>query len=305
MSEQQFTESSSSTLPAPVDFVDPELSIESSVDVTRYVVVDVNHNHYGMTTDTTVELMSAAMTQITRVPHSPPYISGVINHRGTIIPVIDLRSLLGFEPRSLEMEKMRTMFDQLKEDHISWLGSLQNAVYVDEKFTKAIDPTKCNFGKWYISVMDGTSSMSSMISADPILKGVIERFDAPHRKIHSIAEKVLSLKENGQSDEAISIIKNVRENELVEMCDLFDQVLAAIETKLKSMLVITEIGTRKAAIAVDEVSFVIDCNDDSVEPLPETAENTEFLSGLVYQDDGSYILIADLSHIYNTACPQE
>jgi len=305
MSEQQTSGSASSTLPAPVDFIDEELAIESTVDVTRYVVVDVNHNHYGMTTDSTVELMSSAMIQITRVPHSPKYISGVINHRGTIIPVIDLRSLLGFEPRSSEIENMRAKFDQLKDDHFNWLSDLQNAVYLDETFTKSTDPTKCEFGKWFSSIMDGSSSMSLMISADPILKSLIERFDAPHRNIYAIAEKVLSLKASGNSEEAISIIKGVRDNELVEMCSLFDLVLGSIETKLKSMLVITEIGTRKAAIAVDDVSFVIDCKDDTIEPLPETAENTEFLSGLVYQEDGAYILIADLSHIYNTACPQE
>jgi len=303
MEQTTTTDQAVSTITAPGDFIDDQLNKEASAAVTRYVVVDINRNHYGMSTDSTVELMGGAMTQVTRVPHSPKYISGVLNHRGTIIPVIDMRSLFGFEPREAETQRLSQMFQTLKSDHVEWLNALQDAIFTDTAFTKATDPTQCNFGKWYETVLDGSSTLGMLIADDPILKSLIERFDSPHKKIHSIAEQVLALKSEGKVEEAMTRISSVKETELVEMCSLFDQILAVVESKLESMLVITEIGSRKAAVAVDGVSFVVDCNNDSIESLPDTAENTEFLSGLVHQPNGSYILIADLKHIYNTACP--
>ena len=39
------------------------------------------------------------MVGITRVPNSPPHVRGVINLRGKVIPIVDLRSRLGMEPR--------------------------------------------------------------------------------------------------------------------------------------------------------------------------------------------------------------
>lgn len=36
---------------------------------------------------------------ITRVPNAPPFVEGVINLRGRIIPVVDLRKRFGFPPR--------------------------------------------------------------------------------------------------------------------------------------------------------------------------------------------------------------
>lgn len=39
------------------------------------------------------------MLQITKVPQSPPCVEGVINLRGRIIPVIDLRKRLGMQNR--------------------------------------------------------------------------------------------------------------------------------------------------------------------------------------------------------------
>lgn len=40
------------------------------------------------------------MSPITQVPRTPPHIAGVINLRGRIVPVVDLRSRLGFAPQA-------------------------------------------------------------------------------------------------------------------------------------------------------------------------------------------------------------
>lgn len=44
------------------------------------------------------------MMQITRVPQSPPFVEGVINLRGKIIPVVDLRKRFGLESKEASPE---------------------------------------------------------------------------------------------------------------------------------------------------------------------------------------------------------
>jgi purine-binding chemotaxis protein CheW len=39
------------------------------------------------------------MVEITRVPNAPDYVTGVINLRGKVIPIIDLRKRFGFPPK--------------------------------------------------------------------------------------------------------------------------------------------------------------------------------------------------------------
>ncbi|HVN49371.1 MAG TPA: chemotaxis protein CheW [Bacteroidota bacterium] len=39
------------------------------------------------------------MLEITQVPNTPPYVDGVINLRGKVIPIVDLRSRFGMERR--------------------------------------------------------------------------------------------------------------------------------------------------------------------------------------------------------------
>jgi purine-binding chemotaxis protein CheW len=40
------------------------------------------------------------MIDITRIPNAPPFVEGVINLRGKIIPIVDLRKRLGFEAKA-------------------------------------------------------------------------------------------------------------------------------------------------------------------------------------------------------------
>ncbi len=42
------------------------------------------------------------MINITRIPNAPAFVEGVINLRGKIIPIVDLRRRLGFEGRSFD-----------------------------------------------------------------------------------------------------------------------------------------------------------------------------------------------------------
>jgi len=55
----------------------------------KYVLFKINRNEYGIDIDKIVSIEKVA--SITRVPSVPNYIKGIINLRGDIIPVIDLR----------------------------------------------------------------------------------------------------------------------------------------------------------------------------------------------------------------------
>lgn len=41
------------------------------------------------------------MQNVTRVPKAPPHMRGVINHRGSVVPVVDLRMRFGMGPSDL------------------------------------------------------------------------------------------------------------------------------------------------------------------------------------------------------------
>jgi purine-binding chemotaxis protein CheW len=69
--------------------------IEHSQMMTEVIAFRVHDDEYC------VDIMSVreirGWTPATRLPHAPPFVRGVINLRGAVLPIIDLGARLGFE----------------------------------------------------------------------------------------------------------------------------------------------------------------------------------------------------------------
>ena len=66
-----------------------------SENEVQIVVFRLSEEEYGVSILQVQEIKR--MTEITRVPHAQDYIKGVINLRGSVLPVIDLKKRLGLQ----------------------------------------------------------------------------------------------------------------------------------------------------------------------------------------------------------------
>ncbi|MBQ6887508.1 MAG: purine-binding chemotaxis protein CheW [Lachnospiraceae bacterium] len=66
-----------------------ELKIVSDTNTTQYIVIKIGEEQYGIDIKYIDNIVR--MQQITRVPKVAPYLRGVINLRGEVIPVMSLR----------------------------------------------------------------------------------------------------------------------------------------------------------------------------------------------------------------------
>lgn len=91
------------------------------------------------------------MTEITRVPHTPEYLKGVLNLRGSVLPVIDLKKRLGL-PQKEYTEDTRIII--VKTNDIA-VGLIVDAVSeVTAVRSEQIEPPQAvsgNIGENYIS----------------------------------------------------------------------------------------------------------------------------------------------------------
>ncbi|WP_304222392.1 chemotaxis protein CheW [Gracilinema caldarium] len=62
----------------------------------QYLTFDINDERYGFLVRNIEVVLE--MLPITRVPNCAASILGVINHRGSVVPVIDLRRMFGLPP---------------------------------------------------------------------------------------------------------------------------------------------------------------------------------------------------------------
>ena len=86
--------------------MDEELKITLSEDdlyeevevreaVRPLIVFRVSQEWYGVDIDKVREVVK--FDQITRLPSAPPHIAGILNLRGSILSVTDLKKIFGFE----------------------------------------------------------------------------------------------------------------------------------------------------------------------------------------------------------------
>ena len=70
--------------------------VQDSIDEMKIVAFSLNGKEYAIDVRNVVSIEK--MEQVTRVPHVPSYVKGVINLRGVITPIIDLRTRFDMEP---------------------------------------------------------------------------------------------------------------------------------------------------------------------------------------------------------------
>ncbi len=68
---------------------------EQAQEGAKYLTLQLGEEHYGVEILRVREIIG--LLDITRLPRMPTYVRGVINLRGKIIPVIDLRMRLGMQ----------------------------------------------------------------------------------------------------------------------------------------------------------------------------------------------------------------
>lgn len=68
---------------------------EKTGESKQYVTFSLNNEFYAFEAVRVQEIIE--LTSITKVPHLPPFLKGVINLRGAIIPVIDLKVKFGMD----------------------------------------------------------------------------------------------------------------------------------------------------------------------------------------------------------------
>jgi purine-binding chemotaxis protein CheW len=101
----------------------------------QLVVFELAHEYYGVDISHVQEI--DRMAEITTIPEAPPFVEGVINLRGHVIPIMDLRSRFGL-PRAEVTPLTRIVVAGTGDQ---WVGMIVDAVSeVLRVPSEAIDP---------------------------------------------------------------------------------------------------------------------------------------------------------------------
>jgi purine-binding chemotaxis protein CheW len=125
------------------------------------------------------------MMEVTQVPDAPDYIEGVINLRGKIIPVVDLRKRFG-EREILKNKKNRIVVAEINGRQIGLM--VDSASEVLKIPAGEIEAPPNVFGENEVNYVTGVGKLASRLVILVDLAKIMQRGDL--KRLDSLAERV-------------------------------------------------------------------------------------------------------------------
>ncbi len=130
-------------------------AVDEGIQVVAFKLRD---EEYGLSILNVQEIRN--LTDITRVPFSADFIKGVINLRGSVLPVIDLKQRLGLE-QTPYTEKTRIVTVTVDDLHVGMLvDAVTEVITIDDK---PVDPKKSLNGKENGKFISGIGNMDGRL----------------------------------------------------------------------------------------------------------------------------------------------
>lgn len=126
---------------------------------SKYVVFKLESNFYGL--DVNNVLSIERVSKITRIPNSPEYMLGLMNLRGDVIPVIDLRLKLGLDISEVD-KNTRVIIVNESDNVVGLLVDLSSEVMEIDK--DCVDkPPNSGLGNELLEFVDGIGKSSDKL----------------------------------------------------------------------------------------------------------------------------------------------
>lgn len=106
--------------------MDTESEDPDDYDDSKYLIFSLDKNDYGIPILKVSEIIG--LTNITPIPKVPSFIKGIINLRGSIIPVMDLRLKLGLPEKEYDHNTCIVILNKKYENTVKKVGIIVDIV---------------------------------------------------------------------------------------------------------------------------------------------------------------------------------
>ena len=110
----------------PLQTVQTAIPLDPNKRAGKYLIFSLGVEEFGTEVLKVREIMG--LQDITAIPQVPPYVKGVINLRGKVIPVVDLRLKFGMEPREYTARTCIVVMRTRQADEDLMIGMIVDGV---------------------------------------------------------------------------------------------------------------------------------------------------------------------------------
>ncbi|MGE4213610.1 MAG: chemotaxis protein CheW [Anaerotignaceae bacterium] len=226
---------------------------ELKANILPWLIFKLQNRYFAVNSGDVTSIFQLEQ-EVTAVPGYSENVRGIINLRGDIIPVLELRRILEITSFEKEHQDFSDMLDMRKQDHVNWVNELQNCIESSEncsnEFSLATDPHKCAFGKWYYSYK----------AKDQTVAFQLNKIEDPHSKLHETAVKIFECKSISDTDlrkqKVNELMTKAKSEYMPTILSLIDETKCVLKTSHREMCIVLTNEGHNFGILVDEVCSV-------------------------------------------------
>jgi len=102
------------------------MSVDSITEVRQYLTFKLDSEVYALDVATVREVLD--FTTVTRIPRTPEFMRGVINLRGSVVPVVDLRLAFGMSATEKAVNTCIIVVEVRFDGETTIMGALADSV---------------------------------------------------------------------------------------------------------------------------------------------------------------------------------
>jgi purine-binding chemotaxis protein CheW len=127
---------------------------KSKTMLNQYLTFKLGEEMFAIDVSQVREILD--VTTITKVPRAPDFMRGVINVRGSVVPVVDLRLKFGMTTTERTKDTRIVVMEIALEGNLSTIGTLADAVHnVMDIEAGSIEPAPKVGAKWNTEFIHG------------------------------------------------------------------------------------------------------------------------------------------------------
>jgi chemotaxis signal transduction protein len=203
---------------------------------------------FGLNVDY-VLMLGQDVDSIQKVPVEERGLKGVIKYQGIVVPVLDFAHRVGV---TSGIDSKLAVIDELRhyeQEHIDWMNALEAVITSGGEFKYSTELKNCKFSQW----------RKQFHTRDETLIDMLALFDVNQQALYETAERLLTLRDSGNTDEAIELLHRERGATIQRMKTLFSRVIEHLQAAMRQVLLfVTDDGkTPRFALLIDEINDVV------------------------------------------------
>jgi purine-binding chemotaxis protein CheW len=102
------------------------MSVDAITETRQYLTFKLDHEVFALDVATVREVLD--FTTVTKIPRTPEFMRGVINLRGSVVPVVDLRLAFGMTATEKTVNTCIVVVEVCLEGETTIMGALADSV---------------------------------------------------------------------------------------------------------------------------------------------------------------------------------